>query len=1150
MKKILQILALFLLGFNTLFGQDVWINNMMGSFEHPNNILNNGLTVFGNQLYTATGQDSGYVYRTLTGQRNSWEKVFYQPDITSVTAINSTPGNIYISGYMGYNSTAGYNPDSTIIFHSTDGSSNWTPLNGFKGTGNFIIPFNDSLYVIKNGANGSEILKHDTINTTTPWAQTGFVNNNFYSINSTCIHNSKLYIGTNQGSTYSCSIWSSADGIAWVKDTTTVFGTTMSITAMESFGGYLYVGTENYNGAQIWKTNNNVNWSLVANYPSNINKVTSLQVISTQLCATLQGPNYTMGGSGTAAIVRNVSSPFNYSVNDGFGISGLNGSNGSAIQFGNNIYYACSYSSTRGTRTNSDNGSQIWKLCLGTSPTVTLGPDITVCAGVTHTFTAVTSATSFVWCDNSTDQTYNASYPQDYSVTVMGTNGCESTDTVVLKNIPSPTISRNGYELPYLCKGDTLHDTIHVSAYSNLRVTLTAIPKVLINPLHILDAQSSYDTLMVPAIAHDDGAANSLVSVTIDSLYHTSDYDLSIRLISPDGTSIALASYGNGLNYIGTKFISNSTNSIYNGNGPYTGTFAPVDPFNLLSGPTNGKWILQITDNYTGNTGFLKGWSLQFSQIDTAVTFSLSPAIGLSSTNSPSIRVFPTISTVYTITATNGTNSCSSYDSLRIEVPGLQINPHLAHICKGMSDSLSAQIIGLSQSGTTNPPHFHWSNNAGLIDSIASGITVTPNSTIKYYAMDTISGCFIKDSTDVNVDPQLFITASSSPTPICFGDTATLTGSASGGTSPYSYSWNDGDTNFPGQNLLVTPITGMPYFLEVTDSWGCSTSDTTSVSVTPSTDIYGHIDSAGVSGTSILNGYVVIYKYLPSQTHFDTLDVVSVDGSGNYHFTGINHGTYLLKVFANTTDYPTAMPTYFGNQFLWTAATITNHGCNFNDTSNISVIFPQTVPPGPGFIGGIIREGAGFVRQESDPIPGVDVKLGRNPGGIIAHTQTDSSGYYHFNNLALNSVVGGSYILYADIPGIGIASSYNIILDQTNPSYDSLNYVVDSTIRIVPTSSTGINNSGDDMTKYFTVYPNPFKENTSIEYNVPVEANVTLEVVNVLGVKIKSLVNSKQSAGNHKCSLNTQSNHLSAGVYFITLTINEKSTTQRIVLIE
>src|ERR1035437_8362204 len=48
----------------------------------------------------------------------------------------------------------------------------------------------------------------------------------------------------------------------------------------------------------------------------------------------------------------------------------------------------------------------------------------------------------------------------------------------------------------------------------------------------------------------------------------------------------------------------------------------------------------------------------------------------------------------------------------------------------------------------------------------------------------------------------------------------------------------------------------------------------------------------------------------------------------------------------------------------------------------------------------------------SDPIPGVDVKLGRNPGGIMfSNATTDSAGKFVFDNLA-----AGKYVLTVNPP--------------------------------------------------------------------------------------------------------------------------------------
>ncbi|MDX2127517.1 MAG: S8 family serine peptidase [Chloroherpetonaceae bacterium] len=76
-------------------------------------------------------------------------------------------------------------------------------------------------------------------------------------------------------------------------------------------------------------------------------------------------------------------------------------------------------------------------------------------------------------------------------------------------------------------------------------------------------------------------------------------------------------------------------------------------------------------------------------------------------------------------------------------------------------------------------------------------------------------------------------------------------------------------------------------------------------------------------------------------------------------------------------------------------------------------------------------------------------------------------------------------------------------------------------------------------------YPNPFNPSTTIQYQIANASDVKLEVFDVLGRKIATLVNTRQSAGTYRIPFNA--NGLSSGVYFYRLisgnTIDSKKMT-------
>jgi len=75
-------------------------------------------------------------------------------------------------------------------------------------------------------------------------------------------------------------------------------------------------------------------------------------------------------------------------------------------------------------------------------------------------------------------------------------------------------------------------------------------------------------------------------------------------------------------------------------------------------------------------------------------------------------------------------------------------------------------------------------------------------------------------------------------------------------------------------------------------------------------------------------------------------------------------------------------------------------------------------------------------------------------------------------------------------------------------------------------------------------YPNPFNPATKINYSLPYDSKVTLEVYNITGGRIIQLVNEEQSAGYYSADFNSSllNRNISSGVYFYKITAIDKAT--------
>ena len=88
----------------------------------------------------------------------------------------------------------------------------------------------------------------------------------------------------------------------------------------------------------------------------------------------------------------------------------------------------------------------------------------------------------------------------------------------------------------------------------------------------------------------------------------------------------------------------------------------------------------------------------------------------------------------------------------------------------------------------------------------------------------------------------------------------------------------------------------------------------------------------------------------------------------------------------------------------------------------------------------------------------------------------------------------------------------------------------------------------DDIfaSQQFNIYPNPFKNNFTLEYSVKSVSKVKISIYNTIGQQMTILENDvSQNAGNHK--INYDASELEPGIYFCKIETDDYTIVKRII---
>jgi Carboxypeptidase regulatory-like domain len=200
---------------------------------------------------------------------------------------------------------------------------------------------------------------------------------------------------------------------------------------------------------------------------------------------------------------------------------------------------------------------------------------------------------------------------------------------------------------------------------------------------------------------------------------------------------------------------------------------------------------------------------------------------------------------------------------------------------------------------------------------------------------------------------------------------------------------------------------------------------TDSIAFEWSNDLIISVVNITVSGDEDLVAWVI--RHDEAQGSLEAIAETYNEESSNFFlFDDLPQGEYLIKGAArpNSPDYLTAVPTYCKSDLWWhegtkiTIPSLIKSGVGGRRGLSIDFIQGQN-PGGPGFVGGLISEGANLTindvddRSEGDPIYAASILIFDANEQLITGVFSNANGGFEIPNLAY-----GMYKVVIDAPGL------------------------------------------------------------------------------------------------------------------------------------
>ncbi len=435
-------------------------------------------------------------------------------------------------------------------------------------------------------------------------------------------------------------------------------------------------------------------------------------------------------------------------------------------------------------------------------PTVTITSNpLTICPGSSATLTASSSGPgplTYLWSTGSTSASITSSIVGVFTATVTNGNGCKGSQSYSLNAAAGLTLNITATPTSVCSGGSTTLTASGASTYTWNTGPTTAV--IVVSPT----------TATTYTVNGTSGSCSGSQTISINvNANPTVAVTASPTLICSGSTSTLTAT--------GATTYSWSTGA--------TAAVIAVTPTTTTTYTVTGSNAAGCSNTKTVSVSTIAAPSVSVTATPASICSGSSATLTASgattyswntSATTAAIIVSPGTTTTYTVIGSNGTCVNPQTTSVTVNItPTVAATAIPATICAGATSTLNA----------TGAATYSWSTGG-----TGTSIAVTPTITSTYTVTGTNGTCSDTKTVSVTVNSAPSVSAASSASVICVGQSATLTSSGAA-----SYTYNPGAIT--GNPIAVSPTVTTTYIVSGSTGAGCTGTTSIIQTVSPCTGI-------------------------------------------------------------------------------------------------------------------------------------------------------------------------------------------------------------------------------------------------------------------------------------------------------------------------